>query len=88
METSIMLHLFPGRVKMRLARRDGPRHTDVYRKADMQYGRPVYFVNEFNEVSKSGTIGQPELATAKKGRRFLEGIIQEVTAFVDEFAKW
>jgi creatinine amidohydrolase len=88
METSIMLHLFPGRVKMRLARRDGPRHVDVYRKADMQYGRPVYFVNEFNEVSKTGTIGQPELATARKGRRFLEGIVQEVTAFVDEFAKW
>jgi creatinine amidohydrolase len=88
METSIMLHLCPERVKMKLAKRDGPRHTDPYRKADMQYGRPVYFVNEFHEVSKSGVIGEPESATAEKGKRFLDGIVAEVTTFVDEFAKW
>jgi creatinine amidohydrolase len=88
METSIMLHLCPARVKMRLARRDGPKHTDPYRKSDMFYGRPVYFVNEFHEVSKTGTIGHPESATAEKGRRFLEGIVKDVTAFVDEFGKW
>ncbi|HZQ47445.1 MAG TPA: creatininase family protein [Verrucomicrobiae bacterium] len=88
METSIMLHLCPNRVKMKLAKRDGPRHTDPYRKSDMQYGRPVYFVNEFHEISKSGVVGQPELASAQKGKRFLDGIVSEVTAFVDEFAHW
>jgi creatinine amidohydrolase len=88
METSLMLYLHPARVKAQLAKRDGPKHTDIYRKADMQYGRPVYFVNEFHEVSKTGTIGHPDLATAEKGRQFLDGIIDEVTAFVDEFAKW
>jgi creatinine amidohydrolase len=88
METSIMLHLHPNRVRMKLARADGPKHKDVYRKSDMQYGRPVYFVNEFHEVTKSGVIGQPELATAAKGKRFLDGIVNEVTAFVDHFVKW
>ncbi len=88
METSIMLHLCPNRVKMKLAKRDGPRHNDPYRKADMQYGRPVYFVNEFHEVSKTGVVGQPELASAEKGKRFLEGIVTQVGEFVDEFAKW
>ncbi len=88
METSIMLHLCPDRVKMKLAKRDGPRHTDPYRKADMQYGRPVYFVNEFHEISKSGVVGQPELASAEKGKQFLDGIVAEVTTFADEFAKW
>jgi creatinine amidohydrolase len=88
METSIMLHLCPERVKMRLAKRDGPRHTDPYRKADMQYGRPVYFVNEFHEVTKTGTVGQPELASAEKGKRFLDGIVTEVDVFVREFLKW
>jgi creatinine amidohydrolase len=48
METSIMLHLHPGRVRMDRAKRDGPKHTDPYRKADMLYARPVYFVNEFH----------------------------------------
>lgn len=88
METSLMLHLHPSRVKKHLARRDGPKHTDPYRRADLLYGRPVYFVNEFHEVTKTGTVGQPELASAEKGRQFLERIIKDVTAFVDEFAKW
>jgi len=88
METSIMLHLWPDRVKMDRAVRDGPAHTDPYRKADMQYGRPVFFVNEFHEVSQSGVVGHPDLATAEKGRRFLDGIVTEVSAFVEHFLTW
>jgi creatinine amidohydrolase len=88
METSIMLYLHPGRVKARLAKRDGPKHTDPYRQTDMQYARPVYYVNEFHEISKTGTVGHPELASAQKGKRFLDGIVKEVTVFVDEFLKW
>jgi creatinine amidohydrolase len=88
METSLMLHLHPEKVKMHLARRDGPKHQDPYRKADMQYGRPVYFVNEFHEVTETGTIGHPDLASAEKGKKFMHGIIRDVLKFADEFAKW
>lgn len=88
LETSLMLHLHPDRVKLALVRRDGPKHTDVYRKTDMQYGRPVYVVNEFHEMTTNGTIGRPDLATAEKGARFLNGIVAEVTEFVDAFATW
>jgi len=88
METSVMLHLHPDRVKLERARRDGPRHTDPYRKADMQYGRPVYFVNEFQEISKTGAVGDPELASAAKGKRFLDGIVQAVGEFADHFLTW
>jgi creatinine amidohydrolase len=88
METSMMLHLHPERVKMKLARRDGPKHSDPYRKADMQYGRPVYFINEFHEVTNSGVVGRPELASAKKGKLFLDGIVRDATTFVDQFGKW
>jgi creatinine amidohydrolase len=88
METSVMLHLNPQRVKMERAKADGPAFTDEYRKADMQYGRPVYFVNEFHEVTASGVMGQPELASAEKGKRFLEGIVGEVAAFVEHYLGW
>jgi creatinine amidohydrolase len=88
METSIMLHLCPDRVKLERAVRDGPPHTDVYRRADMQHARPVFFVNEFHEVTASGVMGHPDLASAEKGQRFLEGIVAEVTAFVEHFATW
>jgi creatinine amidohydrolase len=88
METSVMLHLHPERVKPERAVRDGPTHTDPYRKADMQYGRPVFFVNEFHEVTESGVMGHPDLASAEKGKRFLDGIVEEVSALVEHFLTW
>ncbi len=88
METSIMLHLNPDRVKMERAVRDGPPHTDPFRMADMQHARPVFFVNEFHEVTQSGVIGHPDLASAEKGKRFLDGIVAEVSAFVEHFLTW
>jgi creatinine amidohydrolase/Fe(II)-dependent formamide hydrolase-like protein len=54
----------------------------------MQYGRPVYFVDEFHEVTASGVMGQPELASPEKGKRFLEGIVGEVAAFVEHYLGW
>jgi creatinine amidohydrolase len=88
METSIMLHLCPERVHLERAVRDGPTHTDPYRKADMQHARPVFFVNEFHEVTQSGVMGHPDLASAEKGKRFLDGIVAEVRGFVEHFLTW
>lgn len=88
METSIMLHLHPAKVKMPLARRDGPRHESPYRKADIQLAQPVYMVNEFQEISESGVVGHPDLATAVKGARFFEAIVKDVTAFLRDFLSW
>jgi creatinine amidohydrolase len=88
METSIMLYLSPKQVRMEHARRDGPHHPSPYRKADMQLAKPVYYVSEFDELSTSGTIGHPDLASAEKGKRFLDGIVRDVNAFVDDFVTW
>jgi creatinine amidohydrolase len=88
METSIMLHLHLDRVKLDRAVSGGPKHDDPYRRADMQYARPVFFVNEFHEVTQSGVIGSPEYASAEKGKRFLDGIVAETSAFVEHFLTW
>jgi creatinine amidohydrolase len=88
METSVMLHLHPDRVYLERAVRDGPTYTDPYRKADMQLSRPVFFVNEFHEVTRSGVVGHPDLASAEKGKRFFDGIVKDVSAFVEHFASW
>jgi len=89
MEASIMMYLHPDRVKMHLAKPDGrTKFQDRYRKTDMMHSRPIYFVNEFNEISETGTIGFPQMGTAEKGKKFIDGTIQELVAFVDEFAKW
>ncbi len=88
METSLMLHLHPDRVRMELARADGPSYSSPYRKADMQYSKPVYSVNEFHEISESGVVGRPELATAEKGARFFDAIVEDVLAFIADFTTW
>jgi creatinine amidohydrolase len=88
METSVMLHLHPDRVHLDRAVRDGPTHTDIYRQADMQFARPVFFVNEFHEVTQSGVMGHPDLASAEKGQRFFDGIVRDVSAFVEHYLTW
>lgn len=77
-ETSLMLHLHPNRVKMKLAKPDGPpprRH-------------PACVVKEFHEISNSGTVGDPTTATAAKGKKFYEEIVHEVARFAEELAEW
>jgi creatinine amidohydrolase len=88
METSLMLHLHPDRVHMELARRDGPQHTSPYRKSDMQHAKPAYSVNEFHEISESGVVGHPDLATAEKGARFFDAIVRDTAAFVEDLLTW
>jgi creatinine amidohydrolase len=88
METSLMLHLYPDRVSMDLARRDGPKHSSPYRKADMQYARPVYAVSEFHELSDSGVVGHPDLADSEKGARFFEAIVADIGSFIEDFLTW
>jgi creatinine amidohydrolase len=88
METSIMMHLHPDLVRMDLIRRDGPKTDSIYRKGDMQQGPPVYECSEFHEISETGTVGYPDMASAEKGRRFLDGIVEEVAAFIRDFQTW
>lgn len=88
METSMMLHLQNEHVQMDKARRDGPAQHPPYRLTDMQQGTVYYSVSEFHEISETGTVGEPTLASAEKGRRFYEGVVEEVTAFVSDFKTW
>jgi creatinine amidohydrolase len=76
METSLMLHLHPELVDMDKARRD------------MLHGAPVYEVLDFHEISKTGTVGHPDLASAEKGARFFDGIIADCAAFLRALLTW
>ncbi len=42
----------------------------------------------FEQMTRSGAIGRPDLATADKGQQLLEVISGKVTDFVREFAHW
>ena len=88
METSMMLYLHPDLVYMDKAKNDGPPQIAPYRQPDMLHGSPIYEVQEFHELSKSGTCGACELASAEKGERFFSAITDSVAAFLKDFQTW
>ena len=89
METSIVLALHPERVALDQVRRDGEAGGSSYiTPKDLQCSPKVLTVQEFEEISGTGTIGHPDLASAEKGERFLSGISEAVIAFVKDFATW
>jgi creatinine amidohydrolase len=88
METSMMMLLAKELVRRDKIKNDGPKQQPPYRFYDMQRGTPFYMVEEFHELSQSGTVGHPELASEEKGRHFYDGIIEEVSAFIRDFKTW
>lgn len=80
METSVMLSLQPERVDMTQAQ-------DNATGSDMLSGRPYYVVNDFDEISESGTLGLPSYATAEKGEAFLNAAAETVRVFLREVFK-
>jgi creatinine amidohydrolase len=88
METSVMLAIAPNKVDMSLARKSGPGAALRYRVVDMQAANPVAMVSEFDELSDSGVLGEPELANAQKGERFLAGFAESIVEFLEDFKNW
>jgi creatinine amidohydrolase len=88
METSIMLAAHPELVDMSKAKTDGPGAHMGYRPTDMLHPLPFTLISEFNEISESGVIGMPELATAEKGERLLRAAEGAVIQMIKEMQGW
>ncbi len=88
METSIMLAVAPEQVSMPDAVDDGTFRNSGYHLLDMLHPQPYFMVREFDEISSSGTLGMPSLASAEKGERFLAAAVESVAAFIRDFAGW
>ncbi len=88
METSVMLAIRPEKVNMSRARKAGPGAALSYRVIDMQASNPIALVSEFDELSDTGVLGEPELATAEKGRQFLDAFIPPIVTFLEDFETW
>lgn len=88
METSILLAEHPDLVDMSKAKAGGPSPAMGYRTVDMLKQPPFSLISEFDEISENGVIGMPELASADKGKQFLQAGIEAVTAVIDEMETW
>ena len=87
METSLMLASRPDLAKLELAK-DHFLERSRYMPDDLLSGGPVATAASFRELSPTGAIGAPTLATRERGEELLEAMVAAVAGFLEEFAEW
>lgn len=85
LETSVLLHLRPDLVDMSQAVRDIHAAPSRWLYRDLQRPGPVTFMEFFSRFSKTGINGDPTLATAEKGRRVVECVVENLIDLIREF---
>ena len=84
-ETSLMLELFPSLVHLEQGSPYYPQATHYF-KTDLFESSSVQRYVEFEELSPSGTLGDPSLASAGKGEELFELCVKELCSFLREFS--
>ncbi len=84
LETSVLLHLRGDLVRMDRAAPDFPAQSSEFFFWDLEKPSPVFFQEFFSRYSKTGTLGDPTKATAGKGRRFVEAVVERLVALIRE----
>lgn len=87
METALVLATRPDLVQMDKAA-DHFLDRSPYLPADLLSGGPVNVAASFAELSPTGVIGAPTLATPERGQALLDAMVKAVAAFLADYAKW
>ena len=87
-ETAMMQHLHPSLVAMARAEVTYPDPGSSYLSTDLLGGSRVRAYNDFGDLSASGTLGDPSLASPEAGARFFEAVVEELVRFLEDFAQW
>ncbi|MCS6775490.1 MAG: creatininase family protein [Chloroherpetonaceae bacterium] len=88
LETSMILRLRPELVRMEVARGANIAFQSAFYCPDFSQNSRVDVPRAFDQISVTGAFGHPERATEDKGEALFTAAVQEVVAFVREFARW
>jgi creatinine amidohydrolase len=83
-ETSLMLHLRPESVRHELVRREIPEPRLAAERLDLLSPGLIAAGWRTDELSSSGVLGAPDLATAEKGERLFEACVDELSSLIEE----
>ena len=83
-ETSLMLHLRPGSVRNELVRREIPEPRFPSELHDLVYPTPVTTGWRTDDLSSSGVLGAPDLASAEKGERLFDACVAGLAQLIAE----
>jgi creatinine amidohydrolase len=87
-ETAMMQHVRPDLVHIEKATIMYPDPGSSYLTTDLLGGSAVRTYLDFGDLSPTGTLGDPSLATPEKGRRFFEACTEAIVHFVEDFSRW
>lgn len=87
-ETSLMLAAYPDLVRMDAATSHYPRPPSPYLATDLFAAPRVRAYTDFKALSPTGTFGDPSLASREKGDAILNACVEELLAFLRDFARW
>lgn len=85
LETSVLLYLRPDLVQMDHAVKDIKFQPSEFFYWDLQSPSPVFFQEWFSRYSKSGTVGDPTLATLEKGQQFVSAVVKRMIDLIRDF---
>ncbi len=87
-ETALVQHIRPDLVKMERAAATYPDPGSPYLTTDLLGGSAVKTYLDFADLSPTGTLGDPSLATPEAGAKFFEAAVSALAAFIEDFRRW
>ena len=87
-ETAMMLAVRPDLVHPERAATTYPDPGSAYLTTDLLGGQAVRVYHDFADLSPTGTLGDPSLATPAAGDAFLAASIEALRAFIEDFRHW
>ena len=82
-ETSLIQYLYPDLVHAERFGQRPPAEGNRYHGPDMFAKNAVYQFKNFDEYDKRGNIGQPQFATAEKGKAFFDAAADAIADLID-----
>ncbi|MDQ6434266.1 creatininase family protein [Mesorhizobium sp. LHD-90] len=87
-ETAMVQHIRPELVKIERAATTYPDPGSRYLTTDLLGGSAIRTYHDFGDLSPTGTLGDPSLATPEKGKAFFDAVAGELAAFIGDFRGW
>ena len=88
-ETSLLLHLFPEKVLPdRIERAKRPGSNGFIPFEDDEPYKGVTMIKQTAFISSNGSSGEPQLASAEKGRHLFEHAVEALITFLHSFKAW
>ena len=87
-ETALMMHIHPDLVSIDRAVTLYPETGTQYLTTDLLGPSRAGTYLDFKDLSPTGTLGDPSLASSEKGARFHDVVAASLAKFIDDFARW